>query len=62
MKAPAGADTHRYTVALQSWWSPKKTTAPSTLNHCAAGCVCGDGSQHVYVREEEWAVVYREVR
>ena len=33
-------------------------------DHCAAGCVCRDGHTnllHVYVWEEEWAIVYREV-
>ena len=44
----------------RGWWSPQN----HRTDHRAAGCVCRDchtNTQYVYVREEEWAVVYREV-
>ena len=45
---------------LRGWWSPQN-------NHTdlrAAGCVCRDCQSitlHVYVIEEEWTIVHREV-
>ena len=63
--ACAGVDT-ALSPWLRSWWSPEKL--PHCLHrvtdHRGAGCVCCDcqtNTQHVCVREKEWAVVFREV-